>query len=539
MGKIEEELFNELKELLSVLKSSETEIAKKHLIAYSTNHTLKSSRSLQLFKMLEMKPGLELQKAYKKLKYESIRSFTRLVQRTIAKVEESLILEVNIVRPNAYSQLFTTKFKIRKLIMQSQILSARGLTNQSLKLTESILKAAKQYELYDEIIEALYNKQVLIGLRKGEQFYNRIKKEIHFYENARIALNRTKDKYRSFYAASDFSGIVKDKSKVLGQLIDEIDKDQKEANSINIKVLSYLLKMEWHFLKNEYHKVDEIGLGLIETLSNNLSVYSMARIGAVYFNLAEAKVSAFDFAKAKKYSIKSLDSLKSNITYNLIMAYEFRFLSEFYLENYESSFKLINELLNLNVINKFPFKKAKALYFKAVNLFITGEYKHANTLLYNITEIEKDKEGWNVWIRILRILCSIEMLRLNLIEYDMENFRKYMIRTAERADVRERDRLVLKVLLELDRQDYNFRTTAKTRKKTLDKLASLDALIKWEPKSPELILFHDWFWAKVDNRDYHPNFEIYRNEVKELSVQETNNHTNKGIQQLSLDLNVP
>lgn len=541
MGKIEEEQFNELKELLSVLKPSETEIAKKHLIAYSTNHTLNSSRSLQLFKLLEKKPDIDLQKAFRKLKYKSLRSFLRLVQRTVSKVEESLILEVNINRSNTYSQLFTTKFKIRKLIMQTQILSARGLTNQSLKLTESILRSAKKFELYDEIIEALYNKQVLVGLKKGEQYYNKMKKDIQNFENARHALNRTKDKYRSFYAASDFSGIVKDKSALLEKLIEEIELDQKETNSINIQVLSHLLKMEWHFLKAEYFNVEITGLDLINILKDSEAVFSTARMGLVYFNIADSQISALDFDKAILYSGKSENVLKENLNFNLLMALECKVLAEFYTAEYATALNSVEYLLKLNVINKFPFKKAKALYFKAINLFITGEYKHANTLLYNITEIEKDKEGWNVWIRILRILCSVEMLRLNLVEYDIENFRKYMIRTAERADVRERDRLVLRVLLELDRQDYDFKSTAKSREKTLEKLASLDPLIKWEPKSPELILFHDWFWAKVENREYRPNFELYREEVMKKSSQSELNskHSQSGIQQLSLELNVP
>ena len=541
MGKIEEEQFNELKELLSVLSSSETEIAKKHLVAYSTNHTLKSSRSLQLFKLLEQKPYLTLEKASRKFQYKSLRSFIRLVQRTTVKVQESLILEVNISRPDSYSQLFTTKFKIRKLIMQSQILSARGLTNQSLKLTENILKAAKKYELYDEIIEALYNQQVLIGLKKGEQYYNMIKKEIHFYESTRHALNRTKDKYRSFYAASDFSGIVKNKSALLEKIISEVEEDQKRTESINILVLNYLLKMELNFIKSKFSVAESIGLKLIEVLNKYESVYSLPRIGTIYFNMADSQISALDFKKAIKYASQSIEHLKNNLTYNLLMAMEFRFLAEFYSKNYNESFELVEKQLRLNVINKFPFKKAIALYFKAVNFFITGEFTQANTLLYNITEIEKDKEGWNVWIRILRILCSVEMLRLNLVEYDMENFRKYMIRTAERADVRERDRMVLKVLLELDRQDYDFKATAKSRKKTLDRLASLEPAIKWEPKSPELILFHDWFWAKVENREYKPNFDLYRKEVEERSAQPQleNHHVQDGIQQLSLDLNVP
>jgi hypothetical protein len=152
--------------------------------------------------------------------------------------------------------------------------------------------------------------------------------------------------------------------------------------------------------------------------------------------------------------------------------------------------------------------------------------------LNNLEEIEKDKEGWNLWIRIMRILCSIELLKLNLIDYDIESFRKYIQRLNRSRDVRKRDQLILKVLLELDRCDYDFEEVSEKQEKTLEMLKSLDKEYKWQPNSPELILFHDWFQAKLNKQAYHPNFDIYRKVIskksikkdKESKAQESNNY---------------
>ncbi|MDB9963551.1 hypothetical protein OAD50_00480 [Vicingaceae bacterium] len=130
-------------------------------------------------------------------------------------------------------------------------------------------------------------------------------------------------------------------------------------------------------------------------------------------------------------------------------------------------------------------------------------------------EIEKDKEGLNVWIRIMRLLCSIEMLKLNMIDYDIESFRKYLERTAKQYEVRERDKLVLKVLLELVKYDYNFSLTSAVVETELEKLKSTDEQYAWNPDSPELILFHDWFDAKLLKKGYSPNFEVYREAMKQ------------------------
>lgn len=160
------------------------------------------------------------------------------------------------------------------------------------------------------------------------------------------------------------------------------------------------------------------------------------------------------------------------------------------------------------------------------------KYREASLLLNNLEEIEKDKEGWNLWIRIMRILCSIELLKLNLIDYDIESFRKYIQRLNRSRDVRKRDQLILKVLLELDRCDYDFEEVSEKQEKTLDNLKSLNKEFRWQPNSPELILFHDWFEAKLVNKAYSPNFDRYRKEsskesskkTKELKTQESIKH---------------
>ena len=120
----------------------------------------------------------------------------------------------------------------------------------------------------------------------------------------------------------------------------------------------------------------------------------------------------------------------------------------------------------------------------------------------------------------MRLLCQVEMLKLNLIDYDMESFRKYIERTSKQYEVRERDKLILKVLLELDKQDYDFKQTASSVAEELAQLKSTDKKYAWNPDSPELILFHDWFEAKRLKKEYEPNFEVYRSAMRSEGMSE-------------------
>jgi hypothetical protein len=170
----------------------------------------------------------------------------------------------------------------------------------------------------------------------------------------------------------------------------------------------------------------------------------------------------------------------------------------------------IESIQSKRLVLKFSIVASKLEYLKAIAFFGLGQYKDAQSILSQKNEIEKDKEGWNVWIRIMRLLCSIELLKLNLIDYDMESFRKYIERTSKQYEVRERDKLILKVLLELDKQGYNFNQTASSVAEELAQLKSTDKKYAWNPDSPELILFHDWFNAKLLKKEYQPNYDIYR-----------------------------
>tara|TARA_B110000503_G_scaffold136680_1_gene219480 strand:- start:497 stop:1036 length:540 start_codon:yes stop_codon:yes gene_type:complete len=169
-----------------------------------------------------------------------------------------------------------------------------------------------------------------------------------------------------------------------------------------------------------------------------------------------------------------------------------------------------------NILHKHSLNiTSKLQYLKAISFFGLNKYKKAQTILSQKNEIEKDKKGWNVWIRIMRLLCSVELLKLNMIDYDIESFRKYLERTAKQYEVRERDKLVLKVLLELDKNDYNFSLTAVVAADELEKRKSTDKKYARNPDSPELILFHDWFEAKLLKKEYETNFEVYREAMKE------------------------
>lgn len=501
--------LNQLLDVIRVLRGSETELAKKHLIAYETNHTANNRKMFQLYKYIIINNIRDYDQLKKRLSPDSTDdSFNKLIRRTTDRIQESLIIDVNIRRKGAYSEIFRMKFFIRKLLIQGQILIGRGLIERPQSIVNTSIRYAKKYELYDELLEALYFNQVLMYRTKGFAAFAKLEEELDYYENCRLLLKKTKKIQGLFEASIARKSNRGQVAKSIKKQVVKLSDYYKKTNSTNILSYYYLLNIEIY--KSEGYiseAVKNIRL-LIELLKESPAVFSTTRIAHLHSELAESEYSQLKFnvvLEEVKEALRWIGSKNSLYVSTSLVGIDAQIL----LKEPESAIELIRKLKAVEAAKKIPFYKARISYQEAIVFFYSEDFKKALSLLSERSEIEKDKEGWNIWIRIMRILCSIELLKLNMIDYDVESFRKYIQRIDKQYNVRERDKLVLKILMELDRQDYDFEVVAQKRESELMKLKSTDRKFAWNPDSPEMILFHDWFDSKKNKTSYEPNFKIY------------------------------
>lgn len=510
-----------LLDLINSLSRSEMELARKHLKAYASNYTANRNKMFRLFDLIGNK-GLTDFDAIKKKTAPKIteNSFNRLIKRTMDKIQESLILDINIKRKDVFSETFQVRFEVRKQLIKGQILRSKGLIVLAKKVINSVIKRTKIYELYDELIEALFYLQGISSSSLSMKEFAIAKEEIEFFENCRKRLQEAKSMHQDYQINAYSKASNTENYKLLEEYTSILNQSSKETNSANIFSYYYLLRMEKHYISGEIDEEIQIGLKFLKLLKSNKAIYSKQRIAAIYSNLSNTVFSACNFKLNYLFSKQSIFWSKSNPGVNTIIAYQNQIRSLFFIGSYIDCLNHIYALEKLPVLKKHSFYLSQVSYFKANTFFALGEFQSADNELYNLGEIEKDKEGWNLWIRIMRILCSIELMRHNLIDYDVESFRKYLQRTSKQYEVRKRNKLILSVLIELDRSNYDFNITANKKEKELSLLASTAEEYKWEPKSPENILFHDWFKAKLDKKVYHPNFEPYQKKIKSAIVKE-------------------
>ncbi len=513
-----------LQELIKSLKSAEIEIIKR-LIDQSKPNYLKINKQQKLFFLLLNKENVEYGKVKRLVSKETTDyGFNKLIGRLKDRVLESLYLDVNINRGSNTNIAFKNKLRQKKMLVAAFMLHSRGMIDQSLDVYDDVISQSKKYELYDDLLEALYIKQGLVGLSKGIDAYEQLSEEITFYEDCRISYYNARDWYRSFYAEVDFKGLKNiDYKKKLSVYINQLNLSYNRTRSSTIRMYQYLLEMELFQQLEDYDKVDKVGQSFVAFVRGARAIYGRERVGSIYSQLAENRLKSLDFRGVIKYCTEGLKFFKNkNLNYYGLKELEIEGL--YYLGELDHLKIMISELSEHSFYQQFDYRRTKLRYYLGVIHFLQGDFKRAKSEFNDTREIEKDKEGWNVWIRIMRILCNIEMAKYNFIDYDIDSFRKYIERTSHRGDVRNRDELILKTLVTLERKSFNFEKAHKMNKSYLDELKSMKEIYHWKVDSPELIIYDQWYLSKMKGVAYEPDFSSYRD-----NVQRTINKLKEGI----------
>ncbi len=510
--------LEKLHQLILSLSSAELELVKKVVTNLKSNFN-KINLQEELFILLCNKSQIEYEYCKEKVSEDgSDETFIRVINKLRNRIEETLIYELNINRADNFSIAFKSKIKQKKILLAAYILQTRGLISLAQERYNKVIQIGKRYEHYDDLLEALYLKQGLLGLSKGKKAYNKMSDQITFYEDCRISLYSAKDWYRSYYAEVDFKGVKGKKSiELLQKYINDLKNSFQYTQSDNIRMYQFLLEMELYQQLNNYQLVDQIGNQFAIFIQNSKAAYGKQRLIGVYYQLAENQLKLIEFKEILNYCNIGLESfISKNINYYNLKELEIEAL--FHLGHYDQLIETIQEITNENFYIKVEFRRTKLRYFLGVIYFIKGEYKLAKTEFNDTAEFEKDKEGWNLWIRIMRILCDIETFKNNFVEYDIESFRKYIERSRQQLEVRPRDQLILKALIALGKNQFHFKETYRKEADLFGQLESMNDNARWRVDSPELIIFHQWFLAKMIKINYKADYEEYRlNAVKNNS----------------------
>ncbi len=497
--------------ILEALLPKERKVFKRFIRLFENDEAV-HSLSIKLYDLLLKYGGTKdeeffISKLYGNVNERANESFRKLLDRFRDKLYESMILDTNILNASYYIDVVSATLQAKKNTAVIYAVLLRGVSiNEKKRLLNQAINQCKEFELFDELVIflKLYFEDVdyVIGYQKTK---NRI-------EEIEYAIDCSKAVFKVRCLVAFFIQDVQHKSLDQKSFIIEIKNSVDTAKLIydqfKIKIILYnyfLLKAQYeHYIHNYLSAVETLN-EMTELVLNTKCLFTRNRITVCYTNLAYTQNHLYRFED-------SLNSMVSARTYYQNQKLEFQnyykeaeVFSFIYLLKYDEADSLLNEIIETG-LSMQPEFSSRSFYLHAIVKFLAGDYKKSFKLLQETREIENDKEGWNIGIRMLQIFLTLETEKVDLADQRIESLRKHIERTTKMKSVRKRDVVIFRLLNHLSRSGFDFQEVWEDRQKDFILLSSNDPDYRWIPRSHELILFEQWFEAKVNGMHYRPKF---------------------------------
>lgn len=486
--------MEELHALLHSLSRAQLRLLRNYLTCFSSRGET-DAKTLQLMEILLREVIPTVEECSREIYDVGTDSrILKLKSRFKSKVLDALLLDINLEKKTVLDRSELVPLKLRKKIAQMVYLyhkiGAKPIVKQ---LIDEVIYQAKQFEYYEGLIEALKLKKYFKGFRIGEKEFNAINKELRFYEACIKAVDKALDYYYLKIMKTDFKGNVNEKfvQKLLRDYITDLKKDYEYTLSATVGFYLKFLEQSYFENSKDYNAARDACVEQLAIVNNNVSVYRKRRVGIIYDNIAQYDILIGDYEKAINNTVAAQKHfIKKSV--NFYVSKEIEFQALFHSEKYQRA-KTASAIL-INTVASLPgdFRYAKFRFFRANVLFMLMEIKEALKLLSEKQELSKDKAGWDIAIRILTILCHIELENFDLASQLIDGLRKHIDRQGKVAEIRERDKLIARALQLISKRGFAQGQVSEKELELLRLLASNDKRYKWEALTPEIIPFHQW-----------------------------------------------
>ena len=491
--------------LLHSLTRSEIRLLRISLISFAKRRQEETNTLKLLDFLLKKKEVPTIEEACKFIYGgESDLRFKMLKSRLKSKILDSLMHSINTEKKSFQTdhvQYAMVKIK-KKVALHVQLSSSKGNHPYVKQLLNEIVFLCKEWEYYTPLAEALQYIKLRKGFRQGEKEFDELSQEIDFYENCDRAVRRANDLYYRLMMKSNFAGTpdIESIQRFINEALEQLKKDYEATQSANIAYFMMFLELAHSLNEKNYSKAKETCLRLIQLISSNKSIFRNQRIGTAYLNLGECEMHLRDYHMTIQ-NIQLAQEYFPKQSLNYFIAKEDELLAYFYANSIKKAAAISDELLKKVPYEAGAFRLAQYEFFKANILFIKDDYKEALKILNKKHEISKDKIGWDIAIRILTIMTLIELARYDEASLQIEGLRKHFERQSKMSEIRERDSLILKTLVYIDKQGFTFNKLGLQNSKRLELLKSVNKKYCWEPLTPELIPFHSWAEKKYAEKN--------------------------------------
>jgi hypothetical protein len=432
--------------------------------------------------------------------------FPKLILRLREKLIETFILNVNLNRKGNYSERGKAQHKLRKRLSEAQILYHRGLTDFALSLFNDCEKEASKFEFFEEWLISLRTSAELFAIMGKKKQANT---KLIEYDKVCKLMQLTK-KIQSYYFELAYqieNSAVPISPEILKSRISDAKTLIKEQSTIIAKF--YLTFVETHYDQEQklFIRASAVLEKQLKIITQKKYFFNDEQIILLRLNFAWNEIYTHNFKNAIKI-ISACDKLLPEKAFNQLQIGIIKFFSYFYDNNFESAEKELDALDKLDFKPDNEFRAGKRIYYRACIYFAQAKHKQVNEFLRNLIPIEKDTEGWNIWVQLLLIINDIEQELTENAFNRITNLRNKVSKIQASIPQQNRIILIYDVLRCLANNKFDF---AQVRKKKINELNQLSdpSQFGWDVLTPELVSIDQWFYSKLFKKSFKQTIPEY------------------------------
>lgn len=493
------EAIKTLREIICVLTTEEKASIRSYLRTFVLEWKGETNKGLQLFDYLT---SLENRKVstdqielaiYKKPNTPALK---KLANRTRHKVQEALIIDVNIDREGMYPERVKAIVDVRKKLIQGLILHRRGLVKLAKRMFDGIVEQCIKYEFYEEHLFALRTLIRSRSLEEGDKHLPHLMKKYLECDHTKNAVLRAEIYFTQITAPKDFHSELKIDNTRLREMLDQMRDDFSANGSATIG--HYYLQLEAQNYQDggDYKKARTELLNDLKLIQNSPSIKTPDNLIGVLLNLADNDLYLGQFERARLKANEAMQLCRI-ASHNYEICAELMFYSRFYNREYKLAQDMLQEFIP-SEDESLNFRAGKRSYFLAATNFMLKDYNATAKSLNVVNPIDSDKDGWFLAIKILQIMSAIELNEFDEATAKTEALRKYFANGNGANN--KRAKLIHSILNNLSNNGYNFKSIYQEQKSFFDMMSDGGEL-EWKVKSSELVVFHQWFFAKAARQE--------------------------------------
>lgn len=490
--------------ILEMMDANEHQVLRNYLLCFESRKKGHKPKTLVLLNLLlKHADDSKVVELFKK-RVASTDARRMVLTRLRGKMVASLMLDVNLIRPDTYDEAAQARARVAMGKVAGQLLLSRGQRDAGLKEIDSCIAVARKFELFNDLVEMLLIRSEYVRGSHAFTKLQEIRSDIRAFSQCRDGDLKARLYFHEVVSEYGFKGLSRtvvavERIHFVEKRADELKSLFDQTGAATIGYVYLLLQIEYHQLNGDLAAASHLLMELVALAQKNPAINTRVKMATAFANLGANELWRHRFHDAEENFMLAIDNLRPN-SRNRALVTEYLFYAQFYAGKKLEAKSSLLSIMGIDNVNTSSYRGAIHSYLLACVEFIAGNFGLVGRHLSCTKEIAQDKEGWNVGARVLAIMSAMERADWDFADALIINLRQFSRDGLKGSELRARDRHILDLLLELRRHSYDFTSVFEGNQDIVKKLYNASGQCAWQIQTPELICFHKWFEAKALNR---------------------------------------